>query len=151
VDSDGQHHPQLDQQLNLSGSLPGGPGTRLYSPSSMWAPLFAATRQTQTFSKFRTTCYWRRSTWIVQVFRLPQRRSTPTLRPRQLGHHPPCCLAHPTVATAATVATGTRTTTRTAMEVTTTAGTTTAVVAVIAPLARPPPPLPLTAEPACHG
>jgi hypothetical protein len=99
------------------------------------------------------TCYWRRSTWIVQVLRLPQRCSTPTLRPQQPGHHPPRRLARPTVATAATVATGTRTTTRTAtavMAVATMAGTTMAVAAVIALLARPPPPLPLTVEPTRH-
>jgi hypothetical protein len=58
------------------------------------------------------------------------------------------------MATAATVATGTRTTIRTAttiMAVATTAGTATAVAAVIALLARPSSPLPLTAESACHG
>jgi hypothetical protein len=117
------------------------------------APLFSATRRAQTFSKFRMTCYCRRSTWIVQVLRLPQRHSTPTICPRQPDHHPPRRLARPAVATAATVATGTRTTTRTAttiMAVATTAGTATAVAAVIALLARPPPPLPLTVEPVRH-
>jgi hypothetical protein len=76
---------------------------------------------------------------------------TPTVRPRQPGHHPPCRLAHPAVATAAT---GTRTTIRTAttvMAVATTVGTATAVAAVIALMARPPPPLPLTIESARHG
>jgi hypothetical protein len=99
-------------------------------------------------------CYWWRSTWIVQILRLPQRRSTPTLRPRQVGHHPPHRLAHPAVAIAATVATGTRTITRTAtavMAVATPAGTATAVATVMALLATPPSSLPLMAESTCHG
>jgi hypothetical protein len=86
----------------------------------------------------------------IQVLRLPRRRSTPTLRPRQPGRR----LARPVAAIVATVATGTRTTTRTAtavMAVATTAGTATAVAAALALLARPPSPLPLMAEPARHG
>jgi hypothetical protein len=70
---------------------------------------------------------------------------------QQPGHHPPCYLTHPAVAT---MAIKTRTTTRTAMTVMTVATTTgipTVVAIVIALLARPPSPVPLTIEPACHG
>jgi hypothetical protein len=116
----------------------------------MWAPSFDATRRSQTFLMFGTTCYWRRSIWIIRVLRLPQRCSTPMLRPRRLSHRSPRRLASPV---AATVATGIKTirTTTTAIAAATMARTTTVVAAVVALLARPPPPLPLMAEPAHRG
>jgi hypothetical protein len=99
-------------------------------------------------------CYWRRFTWIVSCLRLPRRRSTPMLHPRQPSHCLPRHLARSMAEMAASVATGPSTTTNTTIAVmvaATTAGTATATTAVLALLARPPPPLVPLAAPTHRG
>jgi hypothetical protein len=61
---------------------------------STWAPLFCATCHSQTFTKFGTNCYWRRSTCIVQILWLPPtvlytNAAPPAARP------PSSTLSHP--------------------------------------------------------